>query len=361
MSSWPAPDDAFERLNRQIAEEERRLRQIAEEQLREYKRLVVEFAGTFLAAELDRRRRDDPFFEARATAETWRALLREATAQQRSWAEAVELAQLRAEVAQLRERIRTLEAGLNAAQPERPEPAAKEEQDIPETPVFLDLAHLTWPTLPATPPDRFAGVLTQWPRQGPALALLGVTGWSMRLAIVDLLAARLKTDAAALRRLLDQLTQARFCVEQKLTLNLLENQTTSLILIRLTPLGQEVVRACGLTPVPSEWERLSGLSGERIGYVCMFTYHARLRGWATALAAPDVLVRRGDETWRVMVVDGAPPPAAWPPAVVAPTAPLRRQIVAQWRSAGVTHGRATDLQTLLQTQAAHGPLWVEEW
>ncbi|MEJ5197644.1 MAG: hypothetical protein WHX53_01860, partial [Anaerolineae bacterium] len=110
-SSWSAPDNAFERVNRQIAEEERRLRQVVEEQLREYKRLVVEFAGTFLAAELDRRRRDDPFFEARATAETWRALLREASTQQRSWAEAVELAQLRAEVAQLREKVRTLEAG----------------------------------------------------------------------------------------------------------------------------------------------------------------------------------------------------------------------------------------------------------
>ena len=80
-SPWQAPAPppenltAFERAARQIAEEERRLRLIAEGQLREYLRLIVEFAGLFLAEELDQRIRADPHFVGRATPETWRSLL----------------------------------------------------------------------------------------------------------------------------------------------------------------------------------------------------------------------------------------------------------------------------------------------
>ena len=80
-SPWQAPAPppenltAFERAARQIAEEERRLRLVAEGQMREYLRLIVEFAGLFLAEELDRRIRADPHFVSRATPETWRSLL----------------------------------------------------------------------------------------------------------------------------------------------------------------------------------------------------------------------------------------------------------------------------------------------
>ncbi|MCX7668772.1 MAG: hypothetical protein N2439_01705, partial [Anaerolineae bacterium] len=172
-AAWSS--DAFERVNRQIAEEERRLRQVVEEQLREYKRLVADFAGTFLAAELERRVRDDPFFTARATPETWRALLREATTPQRPWAEAVELERLRVEVEQLRETVRTLAARLNASPSSTGKEAIETEQEE-SAETFLDLEHVPWPTLPAAPPERFAGAFTQWTKQGLALALLGVTG-----------------------------------------------------------------------------------------------------------------------------------------------------------------------------------------
>ena len=71
-SPWPAaalPAEnltAFERAARQIAEEERQLRLVAERQLHEYVRLVVEIAGLFLADELDQRTRADPRFVERA-------------------------------------------------------------------------------------------------------------------------------------------------------------------------------------------------------------------------------------------------------------------------------------------------------
>ena len=66
---------AFERSARQLAEEERRLRLVAENQLHDYVRLVVEFAGLFLPDELDQRTRADPEFANRATPATWRGLL----------------------------------------------------------------------------------------------------------------------------------------------------------------------------------------------------------------------------------------------------------------------------------------------
>ena len=78
---WPAPAapaadlTAFERAARQLAEEERRLRLLAERQLHAYVRLTVEFAALFLADELDQRTRADPLFVSRATPEVWRSLL----------------------------------------------------------------------------------------------------------------------------------------------------------------------------------------------------------------------------------------------------------------------------------------------
>lgn len=76
-SPWQAPENltAFERAARQIAEEERQLRLIAESQLHEYVRLTIEFAGLFLADDLDQRTRADPLFVSRATPEVWRSLL----------------------------------------------------------------------------------------------------------------------------------------------------------------------------------------------------------------------------------------------------------------------------------------------
>lgn len=445
---------AFERAARQIAEEERRLRLFAEGQLHEYVRLTVEFATLFLADELDRRTRADPLFISRATPNIWRSLLQEArlnglartgsglaggTGNGYGWqieppaAEAndrwrTEAEKLRAELERLQAENQLLRAlvrpAREAAEPARdpapvivaapaaesgpaqrvliaeppvgsaPAPAPAAEAHAAGGMQVWGLADVKLPVLPAVAPGRFADQLQTWPRQGLALAALGCTGWSMRLAIADLMSANLatvKADAGSLRRVFQALVGRQFWIEQKVTVagvhkpDLVEADDTTVLLVRLAPLGHEVLRACGIVAVPSEWDLLLAAHGGQqqsghAGLVCTFTYHARLRGWATAVcppapgpSQPDVLLRReGAELF--VEVEGESGDAErrmikWQRqverqgrvALAAVNVEMRQRLVAEARAAGATHGLATDLQTLFDTQKARGPLWAVEW
>ena len=113
---------AFERTARQIAEEERQLRLLAEERLRDFARLALDFASVFLADELDARTRADPYFLSRATAADWRNLVQTAQQRQQAHAAGWPMAQLadadadrwRAEALQLRAEVRRLQGELVA-------------------------------------------------------------------------------------------------------------------------------------------------------------------------------------------------------------------------------------------------------
>jgi hypothetical protein len=138
--------------------------------------------------------------------------------------------------------------------------------------------------------------------------------------------------------------------------------------------------------VPSEWDRLIASHGgaaqtAHAGLVCAFTYHARLRGYTTAVcsdpngaAAPDVLLERGGEKvyveveaasggverrlrkWRNQVT------LQGKAAICATTPEVRTSLVNEARTAGAEHGLATDVQTLYETQEARdSPLWVVAW
>jgi hypothetical protein len=112
---------------------------------------------------------------------------------------------------------------------------------------------------------------------------------------------------------------------------------------------------------------------------CAFTYHARLRGYATAVCpsaegtcAPAALVRLSDKSLLVAVVADAPVDYTtdhWSAqvadqgqvALMALTPQVRDRLVAEAQAAGAEHGLATDLQTLFNTQEARGLLWAVEW
>ena len=402
-------DWVFEHTAQQIAEEERRLRQVVESQLQEYVRLVAEFAGVFLAEELDQRLRSDPYFIGRATPDTWRSLLYAARRPQRSvtgnghdgeanrWR--AEAERLQAEVTRLETENRLLRdllrpAAAKAAGRTGPPatPGRSETRTGPSAaPGRFDadpvgLADVRLPELPAVAPARFADQFSNWPRQGLALAALGVTGWSMRLAIADLLSELngVAADAGSIRRMFQTLAQRQFWIEQKVVIAGIRSEATTadttLILVRLSPTGREVLRACGIAAVPSEWERLAQRGNttlNHIGLVCTFTYQARRRGWATTVAPTaechaDALVQRQDEAWLVEVIEadeGEPQIGRWQQqvacqgrlAVATVSADLRQQLVARARAAGIEHGLATDLQSLFETQQARGPLWMTEW
>ena len=276
---------------------------------------------------------------------------------------------------------------------------------------LLGLADVRLPVLPPGAPARFADQLQAWPREALALAILGITGWSMRLAVADQMSAALgsvKASAGSLRRTYGVLAKRRYWIEHKVTLAGVHTpipeadgaegeaapsggpaEDTILVLVRLGDLGRDLLRACGIQPALSEWELLAAAHGSQAGasfagLVCAFTYHARLRGYATALAAPvdssapgarggqagpAVLVRKGDETLQVAVAGNDDNGEHWQAraapqdraAFVTLTPDLRDRLVAQAQAAGAEHGLATDLQTLFNTQEARGPLWAVEW
>lgn len=463
-SPWVAEPDgaglslsAFERTARQIAEEERQLRLLAEERLRDYARLALDLASVFLAAELDARTRADPYFLSRATAADWRSLLQAAQRRQLTpgtgwsastvadaeterWRSAAlrwqaETQQLHAEVGRLQEELTALttrpapsavqeavplvNGDLASAAPGRVEASTVLAQagnalpplTKPRPPEGAPAAHvmdISLPPVPALAPGRFADQLRNWPRESLALCALGVTGWSMRQAIAELLSAKLgdvQPNAGSLRRLFTNLARRGFWREEKVVVNGVRRpeagltdtgdrdanagsdagDATTLILVRLTELGRDVLRACGVQPVSSEWDRLLATHGgsaqtAHAGLVSAFTYHARRRGYATTVcpevagpAAPDVQVSRNDESLYVEVEDESGSSERrlrkWRnqatlqgrAAIAAVTPAARTNLVNEARAAACEHGVATDLQTLMETQETGGPLWVVEW
>ncbi len=439
----PADDpslSAFERTARQIAEEERQLRLLAEERLRDFTRLALDFASVFLAAELDARTRADPYFLSRATAADWRSLIQAAQKRQQpptvGWPAAqsgageadrwrVEAQRLAAEVVRLQDALDALaeqpdmDSGPALAPPDNASlapalaceptpvgpaqagrlPALTKPTVAPNAPV-APWADVRLPAMPALAPGRFAGQLQNWPRESLALCALGVTGWSMRYALAELMSARLggvRPNAGSLRRLFDNLAQGGFWHEQKLAVRGLQRpaagadlpptgrEETTLILVRLTDLGREVLQACGVEPIPAEWDRLRTAHGgsaqtAHAGLVCTFPYHARRRGYNTSvcpevagLAAPDVQVTRPEGSLYVEVEDESGSSERrlhkWRNqaalqgcvALAAVTPLARTNLINEARAAGAAHGVATDLQTLVATQETGGPLWLVEW
>jgi hypothetical protein len=368
------------------------LRALAEAEVRDFRRLAVEFAGAFLAEELDAARRTDPHFIARARPDDWRALLR--TARRERLAGAGWSMRVRADVAttdELGTQSQTASAG--APQPtsgvrqiatRTPQPVGARGPDTP-----LGIADVRLPPLPASAPPRFADLLGAWPRESLALAILGVTGWSMRLAVADMMNAvpgRARINPTGLRRAFVALARRGFWIEQKVTLPGVHfpaadddeadgdaRQATTLVLVRLGDLGRDLLRACAIQPVAAEWERLLAAGGRQAqplhaGLVCAFTYHARLRGWATAvLPGGEVVAQLGDEVLSVWVAaDDAGPESDWDNlpgriALVALTPADRDLLVASARASGAERGLATDLQTMYASQAERSPLWAVEW
>jgi hypothetical protein len=231
-----------------------------------------------------------------------------------------------------------------------------------------------------------------------ALAILAVTGFSVRQELGELLARELAREsgevvnarAGSVRRMLAGLAANGFCHEQLVTLAGLrraegENDTT-LMLTRLTDQGRQALLAAGIAAVLSEWEILHAQHGggaqiAHTGLVCAFTYQARLRGWATAVcpsvappAEPDVLLRRDGVPALYVEVEAASGTDErrmhkWcnqialqgQAALVAVTPEMQVRLVDEARKAGAEHGVATDLQTLVHLQAGTGPLWATSW
>jgi len=396
-------ESAFDETLELLFREEQKLRFQSEQQVRAYARLMLELARELVPGELDRRQHADPNFVSGLGPEGWRKVLQDALVGNVTgrWGDQSDtqaivqsqaaLAQAQATIHALEEQIGVLKATLKAKPVPAEGPQAELEESVAavgavDTAQLEQSSALVMPAVPAYPPGPYQGIFNhvkQWERVATALAVLAVTGWSMRLGVVALIAKQLGVTAQSgtVRRVINVLTGSKLWAVKPIDLQVpkLANQIT---LVRLTDTGKEIMQAIGVTPVQSEWELLrarhNGL--QRTGLVCAFAYHARLRGYAAEVGpsvprpvAPDVALRQGDKTlyagvetesgdvghrlskWRDQIdLQGLV-------AISTLTPEMQVHLVNEAKSAGARHGKATNLPYLFAGQKQRGPLWALEW
>jgi hypothetical protein len=216
------------------------------------------------------------------------------------------------------------------------------------------------------------------------LAALGLSGWSVRADLVQAvnrhkgLRPRSGTYLAAFRRLAEAGLWTTF--ETSFSLR-------KLALVRLTPLGWQLLTETGLFVLASEWEQIEALhSGDtarqmaHTAAICVFLHHARVRGYATVAcpldpafgpAQPDAAIARdGLRTYVEVQGRGGMPwrkAAKWRnqadlqgcAAICALTPAWARRLAAEAQIVGVEIGYVTDLATL--ANAAPAGLWTLRW
>jgi len=216
------------------------------------------------------------------------------------------------------------------------------------------------------------------------LAALGLSGWSVRADLVQAvnlhkgLRPRSGTYLAAFRRLTEaglwQTCETSFSQRK-------------LALVRLTPLGWQLLAETGLVVMASEWELIEALhrgdTARQIAHtaaICAFLHHARVRGYATVpcpldptfgQAQPDAAItRNGLRTYVEVQGRGGVPwrkAAKWRnqadlqgyAAICALTPVWARRLATEAQIVGVEIGYATDLATL--ANAAPAGLWTLRW
>ncbi len=241
-----------------------------------------------------------------------------------------------------------------------------------------------WPEIPRRPPARYAhrlGTGVRWRREALSLYLIATRGWSSRLEILDVVGrlSEISRRSGALRRTFDALMASGLLRGEVLTMAL--SRPSRMAVARLTEEGAELCRVLGWEPVESEVDRLNRLhegamQPAHTAGVLAFAYHARIRGWMAEIlptdmdmsVRPDVVLRRKEERTFVEVEFEGNKSAKWRNlvklqgfvALCASTPGMRGRMVAECKL-GRLPGKATDLESLIQSAGLLGPLWAEEW
>jgi hypothetical protein len=380
----------------QLFDEERRLRTLAEQQVRAYSRLLEDLARKLAPETVEEHRRQDPSFFQRLTIDGWQAFF--LTIQSGDdgmgflWrrVDSSHLPQLMQQIAALRAKNELLQHELAELRQETlpAQGATNAQASLPSLvadpiPVMAvsSLSNGNKPTivvtLPDRPPTQFASCFRNWQREGLTLAILAQTGWSLRHAIAQELSLHIGISAKAgsLKRMFTQMAENDLWRME--TLGIGRNLAA---IVTLTDLGKQVVHNLGLTPVLSEWERLLiDHGGERqndhAALVCSFTHQARQRGFGIQVcppvngpAAPDVMLTYDGEQIYVEVEaesgDAERRMKKWRNqaelqgyvALCAVTPEARHRLVVEAKGAA-KHGKATDISTLLREDG----MWLDEW
>jgi hypothetical protein len=431
---------AFFRSYESLLAEERRLRSLAEERARAYAGVLAEVGRLLDPYAMDRRRRVDPSFPVSLDPAQWQVLFQEIVercpATGSTWSAGAagnttgttvaigsmgqdeEVASLREQVFRLTEALRLAQAGAPASasgssRPANkassgstgaggtgaasPEPAADSGGQPAQARKPKPGPKIELPDLPLRAPGKYADLFRKpedWQKKIMALAILGLNGWSFRLAVADAIAGVLLTRnpssgsvsgmSGSWKNVYDELESAGLWMQRVLEPG--NGLTAHIQVVNLTDLGRKVLRSVGMQPVQSEWDRLLDEHGgeeqaKHAALVVAFTYHARLRGYASevcpqavAPAEPDVLLTKGDDRIYVEVEAGSGEPErllrkwrnqAGLQGYVAfcSTATERRKILAQDARHAADRGMATDLAALISWVNAedYASIWAEAW
>ncbi len=370
--------DPFERMYRDMLEEEARLRRLAEEQARGLAAVLREVATRLDPERVDALQRENPAALRSLSPQVWRAFftsLRPNGRSGRAWGSDPgtarvrelegEVAALRAEVERLRQENARLQEQVRRG---------KKDGERPGKGVSL-------PPLPSRPPRGFESYLGKaWQREMTALGVMAVTGYAMRVAVAQALGDVLGINwrSGSVKRLFRRLVENGLIEETHFDVG-----GRQVALVRLTERGKALLQAWGVRAAENEWERLERLhggeaQGKHAALVVAFAHNARQFGYETEVcppvkgpAEPDVALRRDGRTLYVEVEAASGTDERrmkkWRNladlqgfvALAADTAETRTQLVAEAKAAK-THGKATDVITLM-TRESQDDIWLEEW
>ena len=415
---------------------ERQLREQSEKHVQDLRQLILETALRLDGERFEAIRREDPAVPVSWTVSAWRQFLRDIPST-KGWGVSVMLSnaptqreqdlfqQVEALKSQLDEAYKQLEserqrseiasralAEMNAASRQVNVPANVPERVPMEEAIKLDIPVGTIPMqgyiiedvrslaklLPKHPPAPFDKILDGGHRVGGdlvrvyqrywmAVYLVGRWGLSASLEIEHIIAALdgVSSRSGSLRRILEDLTNSKIFVQQKLEM---DTPRTALVVNRLSELGEKLYQALfNETPMENEWSQVLCLSNESVSEhdmaILFFTMHARKCGWMTRLfptvpseqpVISDVLVGRGSERYYVkMALERQEPAVSWKElanlnngnaALCSSTIDLRRRLTGDCQLDHIA-GMATDIETLVKMKYKimdhNTDLWVEHW
>jgi hypothetical protein len=395
----------------QLLSEERRLRSLAEAEVRAYRKTLTKLALRLAPAAFDARRRQDPTSFERFSPDDWQSFFesvqREEERPKKGWGSGQQATgneqrteehghqqatsseriadsqpptanspQLSAiSLRQAMSNEQRTDSEQQAANSQRPV-AVRQQPAASSQPPKADRS-----SLPPSPPSRYAALFANWEREGLALQILATTGWSLRYAVDEALATAvgIGSGSGSLKRLFARLEKLGLVTSQVYDLG-----GVRAAILLLSERGSQVAQGCGFTLVPSEWDiLLAAHGGERqtkhAALCCAFAYQARKRGWTVELcpdvegnAQPDMTLLRGEE--RIFVEVEAESGEAerrmrkWRNqsdlqgyvALCANNGGVRERLVLEARAAS-KHGVATDLTALIKGQDDGESMWVERW
>jgi len=388
--SWQdfADDDLtdFERAQLQAMQESVRQYEAVQKQLTD---LLFWLATRIAPGEVDRRQAKTPFAFAAMTPGKWRHFFEKAlketelshdltSAPGNALALATENRELRERLAAVEARIaerRTDQAGSQTVAVGRQEASGEKgsgEQTAARTTHEGGSPDSQKAVIDAKPPAVYRTLFSRQDesrkRELLFLTLVASRGYSVELglrwALVQRIQAISNPDSGSVRRLILRLEKNKLIDRRPIVLG-----KYRIMIITLTDLGRNVVKAMGAPLVESEWERLMRLHGgerqqKHAAQVCLFTHYARRGGWATQVcpeveppADPDVLIEKDGQRIYVEVEAASGSVERrmkkWRnqrqlqgfTAICAPTENVRRTLVAE-AGAGGKSGKATDFEWL---------------